>query len=130
MPPSLLSRVMAIGAGLVKTGRLPQAVVEEKSGHYALCLIQQKGEEVRELAGSDQLVVGRHPAAGGESWQIDDKWMSKRHFQITVNENGFAVIEDLGSKNGVCVNDERLQSSRLLSRGDCIAAGHSLFLLL
>jgi len=130
MPPSLLSRVMAIGAGLVRTGRLPQAVVEEKPGHYALCLIQQKDEEVRELAGCGQLVVGRHPVSSDASWQVDDKWLSKQHFRITVDENGFATLEDLGSKNGVCVNDTPLDSPRLLSRGDCIAAGHSLFLLL
>ena len=56
--------------------------------------------------------------------------MSKEHFRLAIDEDGFASLEDLASKNGVWVNDVPVAGTRLLVRGDCIRAGHSTFLLL
>src|SRR5262249_23223522 len=50
---------------------------------------------------------------------LDSQLVSRRHALIWVREHGF-VIEDLGSRNGVRVNDEPVLAPRLLAPGDVI----------
>ena len=54
--------------------------------------------------------------------QIDIESISRKHVRISRIDDGYQ-IEDLGSKNGTYVNDERLQNPRLLVNGDQIALG-------
>lgn len=48
--------------------------------------------------------------------------VSRRHALITISE-GSATIEDLGSKNGTFVGDQRVDGSRSLGDGDTISVG-------
>lgn len=52
---------------------------------------------------------------------IDDKSVSRRHARIVYDGSNF-LIEDLNSKNGVLVNDEKIQSV-VLQNLDCIQIG-------
>jgi len=49
--------------------------------------------------------------------------VSRRHAMIQVYEGGELWISDLGSKNGVYVNRERIVAPRLLRHGDVISIG-------
>ena len=51
------------------------------------------------------------------------KFVSRLHCLISM-ENGRAVIEDLGSRNGTFVNDERVLYPRELQVGDILGIGH------
>jgi DNA-binding winged helix-turn-helix (wHTH) protein len=64
-------------------------------------------------------VVGRDPDA---EVSLDDTTVSRRHARIVVN-NGEAVIEDLGSKNGTSVSGARVRERVALHDGDQIAFG-------
>src|SRR4029453_12035467 len=48
--------------------------------------------------------------------------VSRRHALLTISE-GSATIEDLGSKNGTFVGDQRVDASRSLGDGDTITVG-------
>ena len=63
--------------------------------------------------------IGRDPAA--TVW-IDLSSVSRRHARIVVG-NGVATIEDLGSRNGTCVEGERIAKPRRLENGDKIKIG-------
>lgn len=128
--PSQLGRVLAAAARIVSEGMVSKEVCNEEPGHYALCLLQQESEAIRELAMSESLTIGRASASAAAGWPVPDKWMSRRHFSVSVDSEGNAVIKDLDSKNGTWINDERLHGLRHLVRGDCIRAGQSIFLLL
>jgi two-component system, NtrC family, response regulator AtoC len=54
--------------------------------------------------------------------RIDDHGVSRRHAMLTM-DHGEARISDLGSHNGVWVNDERIVASRLLLSGDAVTIG-------
>ena len=53
-----------------------------------------------------------------------DQWMSTRHARIERTVSGFSVADE-GSKNGLLLNGERIESA-LLVDGDWIEAGHTL----
>ena len=57
--------------------------------------------------------------------QIDDNSMSRKHFAIEVEEDGYCV-HDRDSTNGTFVNGSRV-SRTSLKPGDMIRAGHSQF---
>ena len=54
--------------------------------------------------------------------RIDLSSISKKHARISQTDDGY-LIEDLESKNGTYVNEERLQKPRRLVNGDQIALG-------
>ncbi len=55
-----------------------------------------------------------------------DHQVSRRHAQLSVTPDGSASISDLGSTNGVLVNNQRVQSM-VLCPGDVLQIGTSLF---
>lgn len=60
---------------------------------------------------------------------LDDPMVSRRHAALRVSSSGVVAI-DLGSRNGVLVNGEKIKSERKLDDGDRIAVGgHELVLL-
>ena len=63
------------------------------------------GQRRLALSKGDNL-VGRDPTA---KIRLDDPAVSRRHARIVVSSSG-ALIEDLGSKNGTFVEDERISS--------------------
>jgi len=64
-------------------------------------------------------VLGRDPNA---EVYLDAPGVSRRHAQIKIAA-AHATIEDLGSKNGTFVGDERVDGSRSISDGDVITVG-------
>lgn len=69
--------------------------------------------------GEGENVLGRDPSVA--VW-IDFDSVSRRHARILVS-GGCATIEDLGSRNGTYVRQERLISPRVLKNGDPIKIG-------
>jgi len=65
------------------------------------------------------LMLGR---GAGCQLVLDDALVSRKHAQIVVKPEG-AVLEDLGSVNGVFVNGERVSGNRPLRDGDRIVIG-------
>ena len=66
-----------------------------------------------------QFVVGR---SAGCQLSLDDPLVSRRHALLVVSREG-VTVEDLGSRNGVVVNGERIAGTRLVSPGDKILIG-------
>lgn len=127
-----LGMVLAIGASLVGEGKIPDDVLHEKPGHYAICLIRSETKhEVRTIAPGQTIEVGREE---GEPalWTISDPWLSRHHFRLSVDtERGILRIEDLGSSNGTLVRREPVpMGGRMLIRGDVIFAGRSVWVVL
>jgi DNA-binding winged helix-turn-helix (wHTH) protein len=74
--------------------------------------------------GEGEHLIGRDPAA---AVRIDDSSVSRRHAHIVVRSD-VAVIEDLDSKNGTCVNDVRITGRLKLRDGDRIQIGPAVIL--
>jgi pSer/pThr/pTyr-binding forkhead associated (FHA) protein len=66
-----------------------------------------------------ETLIGRSSGCGVT---LDDPLVSRRHARLVVRHDG-AVVEDLGSVNGVYVNGVRIRGSRVVSEGDRIAIG-------
>lgn len=126
---TMLGNVLAIGAKLMAEGRLPTDVAESKPGTYAFCLAGRKAIDIELLHQGDSMEVGRMPQ-GNRQWRIQDPWMSRRHFTVSVGEDGIALLTPLASKNGTFVNDKAVENRVCLNRGDVVRAGSSSFLLL
>jgi pSer/pThr/pTyr-binding forkhead associated (FHA) protein len=56
---------------------------------------------------------------------LDDPYVDARHARIALNESGDALIEDLGSVNGLVVSDVRLQGRVPVQPGAEIRVGHT-----
>jgi DNA-binding winged helix-turn-helix (wHTH) protein len=67
-------------------------------------------------------VIGRDEEA---TVRIDSPGVSRRHARIVV-ENGVARLEDLGSKNGTYLREEKLVGARELADGDTFRLGRLL----
>ncbi len=97
------------------------AAAEEEAKAKPACLLVVGGE----LNGSiydlppGETVAGRNadcPIA------LDFQGISRRHFIIHVAEEG-ATIQDLGSSNGTYVNNQKVEGTRKLVRGDMVKVG-------
>lgn len=91
--------------------------VERGSGTRSRFFIEWKSREFHLVRGAN--VLGREPGAG---IKIDASAVSRRHAVITIDEEG-ATLEDLGSKNGSYVADERITSPVRLRDGDTFRLG-------
>lgn len=67
-------------------------------------------------------LIGREP---GCDLQLEQDLVSRRHARLRESADGL-VIEDLGSMNGVFVNERRIREPTLLAHGDTIAIGTEL----
>jgi FHA domain len=56
---------------------------------------------------------------------LDDPYVDARHARIALSESGDALIEDLGSVNGLVVSDVRLQGRVPVHPGSEIRVGHT-----
>ncbi len=70
------------------------------------------------LAGGEN-VLGRESSA---AVSIDDATVSRHHARIVIDQ-GRAVLEDLGSKNGTWLRGARIATSQALADGDQIRIG-------
>jgi predicted component of type VI protein secretion system len=84
--------------------------------------VERKPAEGREQAVSDGMTIGRE----GCDVNLIDQEVSRRHAAIR-SANGSFAIEDLGSTNGTFVNDERITGLRLLSHGDTVRLGSTVW---
>jgi DNA-binding winged helix-turn-helix (wHTH) protein len=57
---------------------------------------------------------------------VKSSTVSRRHAQIVIDANG-VMVEDLGSKNGTYVNDQRVSGPTPITDGDQIRVGSLLF---
>lgn len=69
------------------------------------------------------LRLGRDP---GNEIRIDDNGVSRQHARFILH-NGAAWVQDVGSRNGIFVNDMRVQAQRQLGVGDSIKVGDHVF---
>lgn len=127
---TLLGNVLAIGSRLVAEGAIPKEVVDESPGAYAICLVTRDGSEVRALRQGEEIEVGRIPGDSALNWKVDDPWMSRRHFSVSVDADGRPWLMSLGAKNGTFLNDRAVVDREALRRGDVVRAGNSSFLVL
>ena len=67
-----------------------------------------------------EIVIGRNPEC--QICITDDAQVSRRHAVLRVTKSG-VTIEDLGSANGIYVDDDRVAGSRALSGGERIRIG-------
>ncbi|HEX2670507.1 MAG TPA: FHA domain-containing protein [Polyangiaceae bacterium] len=66
-----------------------------------------------------EFVIGR---AANCQLSLDDPLVSRNHATLTVTSEA-VVVADLGSRNGVRVNSDRIEGKRALSHGDQISIG-------
>jgi DNA-binding NtrC family response regulator len=71
-------------------------------------------------------VLGR-AEGDGVSLALDDVRVSRRHAEVTSNDDGDWRIHDLGSKNGLFIDGERVETAPL-TEGSRIRIGNSLLL--
>jgi pSer/pThr/pTyr-binding forkhead associated (FHA) protein len=69
------------------------------------------------------LRVGRQ---AGNEVLLDDTGVSRQHARL-IFHNGALWVQDMGSRNGVFVNEVRVQAHRQLSPGDKIRIGNTVF---
>lgn len=86
----------------------------------ASLFLQNNGNSSRlELKGK-QVTLGRHPDC---EVCLKSNTVSRYHARITLTDNGYYEIEDLGSGNGTYVNNLLVRDPRLLQSGDQISIG-------
>ncbi len=73
-----------------------------------------------------QFLIGRSASC---QLSLDDPLVSRSHAMLTVSNQGVA-LEDLGSRNGVRVNGQKVEGKRELSHGDRISIGSQEMLVL
>jgi pSer/pThr/pTyr-binding forkhead associated (FHA) protein len=82
------------------------------------------------LAEDKMIVFGREDHV---NFQIcNDSRISREHFSIQKDDKNNFVIIDLGSSNGTCLNDRKIEANSTiqLKDGDKITAGHHFFTFL
>jgi hypothetical protein len=79
--------------------------------------------------------LGRIPLRQGENLlgrggedvtEIDDTTVSRRHARLTLRQSD-AVLEDLDSKNGTWLHDERVTGRVVIADGDAVRLGSARF---
>jgi DNA-binding winged helix-turn-helix (wHTH) protein len=79
------------------------------------------GDSGRIALHAGENVLGRR---GPDILEIASSTVSRRHARITIDEgSGDATIEDLGSKNGTFVGDQRVTTYLTLADGDSVRIG-------
>ncbi len=95
---------------------LPESTREEALGYVQ---VSHDGRIVAALElRHGRVIIGR---TSENDLQIDSKYVSRHHCQITVSAEG-AVVEDLNSTNGIHVRGERIRR-HVLADGDVVSVG-------
>ena len=86
-------------------------------------LLVASGNLRREIAvGTDPLILGRGPTA---SIRLPDDYCSREHAKFLEREDGDLYVEDVGSRNGIFVNGERVLLDQKLLDGDKVRIGRT-----
>ena len=72
--------------------------------------------------GATPVVIGRSPAS---TLVLEDEYASAQHARLLPDQDGNWWIEDMGSRNGTTVDDERLTAPRYVKAGDIIRIGQT-----
>ena len=83
-----------------------------------MIFVEQKPAPGREQPVSDGMAIGRE----GCEVNLNDPEVSRRHAEIRTS-GGSLGIEDLGSTNGTFVNEKRITGLTVLSHGDTVRVG-------
>jgi pSer/pThr/pTyr-binding forkhead associated (FHA) protein len=94
-------------------------LVEVPQGAGVLVVTRGPLVGARYLLGDKVVRAGRHPES---DIFLDDITVSRRHAEISPEDNGTYTLRDLGSLNGTYVNRERIEEVQL-SPGDELQIG-------
>lgn len=130
---SLPSLVLELRKALGDDARQPRYIRTVHGFGYAFALVIESGAKAKGAPSRFRLLIaGSEVALAGSSIDLgrtaeatiflDDTSVSRSHARITEGTNG-ATIEDLGSKNGTFVNDERVTAPVALRDRDVIRIG-------
>jgi len=121
LPPSGQAVLNADGSLLLPgaTHALPADIVATFKENPALIVIAHGSPQVVSLKQDKSITLGRDKAC---NVVLADVAASRRHAEIFPGPDGF-YIHDLGSANGVIVNQMKIDNSYLLVHGDRIVIG-------
>lgn len=88
-------------------------------------LLDPLGEEQIRFS-SPEIHVGRHPSC---EWVLQHETVSSRHARLSFHHDHW-WLEDLGSRNGTFLNDERVTESVVLANQDVVRCGEMRFAIL
>jgi pSer/pThr/pTyr-binding forkhead associated (FHA) protein len=98
----------AEGSDVATREGLRLEVVSGNAGGFEICV-------------ADRLVIGRNSEGPGRL--AGDPELSRHHAEISRDDSGTYLIEDLASTNGTVVNGSRISSPTPLATGDSIHVG-------
>ncbi len=105
----------------------PFDIVSEDSLILKVLSGPNAGAEFR-LEKDKSYIIGKDPDVCDVVF--NDLSVSKEHGKITIDKDGSAFVEDLGSKNGVIVNSKKVKEFQKISSKDLILMGTTTFLVL
>jgi DNA-binding winged helix-turn-helix (wHTH) protein len=114
--PRLLRTIHGFGYAF-QPSDLPAASNAERTGAGPRGWLLGDGLEIALAAGDN--VLGRD---GADVIVIKSSTISRRHARIVIDQRG-VFMEDLGSKNGTYVNDQRVTAATPVADGDQIRVG-------
>jgi two-component system, cell cycle response regulator len=116
-----------VSTGLEDTNKAPSIDTQNRTlaawdKDKTYCLVIISGNDIGRLIRLEKssLVIGRSPDV---DLVIDDQSISRQHARITLQDNHTAKIEDLQSKNGTIINNDRIVQASNLKPGDVIQLG-------
>jgi hypothetical protein len=110
----------AHGVGYAFNGDVDEAPARSRAGGKTRAWLL--ADSWRVALGEGENVIGR---GSDDVVVIDAPGISRRHARVVVREG--AVIEDLSSKNGTWVRDQRVTAPTTLNDGDMVRLGSLLF---
>lgn len=110
-----------------KLGKLAAKLATKRRRTTAaeLTVKRPKLAEVRVPLDRTETIIGRDPRC---DIVLSEESASRRHARIARNEGGYFEIVDLGSRNGIVVDDERVDRMTLMD-GDSFTIGDTTFVI-
>jgi pSer/pThr/pTyr-binding forkhead associated (FHA) protein len=126
-------RRQGMGTRKLGTGMLPTlsnpSTIKPPTQNTIIAFIEGEREPLSLLI-SPQIVLGRGSGTGAQMVDLDlygayDKGVSRTHANITAQEDGTFLVEDIGSSNGTFVNGSKLKKGETvpLKYGDELRLG-------
>ncbi len=111
-PESLSTHVGTPPSDVQDDRALPVTAIERRH----LLVFSGASSWMHELPEEGEVMIGRSQSA---ALRIDDVAVSRHHARLQITRDAI-TITDLGSQNGTCVNDERIDSECPVNPGDTI----------